>query len=171
MPAQNDLAPAPAPRPPLTAGFLAVIVFKWVKAAGFILFGILALRLARASEMPSAIQIADFFSISRENELVHRVADFIAPVTPREATGFGVASILVAGVFFAEGSLLAYQVWWSTFFTITLTALGIPLELYEIARRPLSLRRYLLLAVNLAILVYLWRKRNEFRPARGGSAT
>jgi uncharacterized membrane protein (DUF2068 family) len=150
-------------RPLLSGGFVAIILFKWLKAAAFVIFGIVALKLARASEMPSAIQIANFFSISRESELVHHVADLIAPITPRQATGFGFASLLVGGVFLVEGSLLAFQVWWSTFFTITITALGIPLELYEIARRPQSVRRYLLLAVNVAILIYLWKRRYAFR--------
>jgi hypothetical protein len=44
-----------------------------------------------------------------------------------------------------------------------LTALGIPPELIEIAKRPGSVRRYLLLAINLAILAYLWRRRNDFK--------
>jgi uncharacterized membrane protein (DUF2068 family) len=66
-------------------------------------------------------------------------------------------------VFAAEGSLLAARVWWATYFTIVLTALGIPPEVIEIAKRPDSARRYLLLAVNIAILIYLWRRRNEFR--------
>ena len=123
-------------RPPLSGAFVAIIIFKWLKAAAFVLFGIVALKLARASEMPSAIQIADFFSISRENELVHHVADLIRAVTPRQATGFGVASVLVGGVFVAEGTFLAFQIWWATYFTVFLTAIGIPLELTEIARRP-----------------------------------
>ena len=49
------------------------------------------------------------------------------------------------------------------YFTILLTALGLPPEILEIAKRPGSARRYLLLAVNVAILVYLWRRRNDFR--------
>jgi len=160
----------PEERRPLSGGFVAVIVFKCLKGIAFILFGIVALRLARASEMPSAIQIARFFSISRESALVHYVADLLSPITQRQATGLGIASFLIALVFFAEAFLLTAQVWWSTFFTITLTALGIPIELFEILRRPGSFRRYALLAVNAAILIYLWQKRNEFRshpPAEG----
>jgi len=156
-------------RPPLTGGFVAIIIFKWLKASAFVIFGIVALKLARASEMPSAIQIADFFSISRESELVHHVADLIASVTARQATGFGVASLLVGAVFFVEGALLAVRVWWSTFFTISLTAFGIPIEIYEIVQRPGSTRRYALLAVNVAILIYLWKRRYEFRAGAVGN--
>ncbi|MGH9316555.1 MAG: DUF2127 domain-containing protein [Thermoanaerobaculia bacterium] len=159
--------PAPQHKKGMSAGFLAIILFKWLKAATFVLFGVIALKLARASEMPSAIRIADFFSVSRENELVHHVADLIQPITPRQATGFGFASLLVGAVFLVEGSLLAARVWWSTYFTIVLTALGIPLELYEIVHRPDAPRRYALLAINLAILLYLWARRSEFRKKTG----
>jgi len=159
--------PVPLDEKGMSAGFVVIILFKWFKAAAFAFFGIVALRLARASEMPSAIRIADFFSVSRESELVHHVADLIQPIKPRQATAFGLASFLVAGVFIVEGSLLAARVWWSTYMTIVLTALGIPLELYEIAGRPYAPRRYLLLAINLAILWYLWARRNEFRKELG----
>jgi uncharacterized membrane protein (DUF2068 family) len=144
-------------------GFVAVIAFKWLKGLAFVIFGIAALRLSRLKVMPTAIEIANYLSVSKENELVHRVADLIANVTPRQVTAAAVASLFVALVFFVEGALLAVQIWWSTYFTIALTALGIPLELYEIAHRPGSIRRWALLAVNAAILAFLWYRRNEFR--------
>jgi len=97
---------------------------------------------------------------------VHRVADLIRTVTPRQVGAAGIASLIIAVVFFVEGGLLLARVWWSTYFTIGLTALGIPLELYEIAHRPDSIRRYVLLLLNLMILVFLWTRRNEFRGFR-----
>jgi uncharacterized membrane protein (DUF2068 family) len=148
---------------PMSAGFVAIIAFKALKGLAFVVFAIAALRLSRAPAMPSAVEIAKWLSVSKENELVHRIAGVIATVTPRQATAAGLAFILVAVVFFVEGALLAARIWWSTYFTIALTALGIPLELYEIAHRPDSLRRWLLLAVNSAILLFLWTRRNEFR--------
>jgi uncharacterized membrane protein (DUF2068 family) len=147
----------------MSGGFVAVIVFKILKGMAFVIFGLAALKLSRAPSMPSAVEIAKFLSVSKENELVHRVADVIATVTPRQATAVGVASLVVAIVFWAEGLLLAFQVWWSTYLTILLTALGIPLELYEIFHRPESIRRWVLLGVNTAILIFLWTRRKEFQ--------
>ena len=147
----------------ISGGFLAVIIFKILKGLAFIVLGVAALKISRAAEMPSAVQIAKFLSVSRENELVRRVADLIRSITPGQATAAGVASLVIAVVFLFEGGLLAARVWWSTYLTITLTALGIPLELYEIFHRPDSVRRYVLLAVNVGILIFLWTRRNEFR--------
>jgi uncharacterized membrane protein (DUF2068 family) len=147
----------------ISGGFIAVIVFKCVKGIAFVILGIAALRLARLEIMPTAVDIARFLSVSRENALVHRVADVIQTVTPRQVGAAGIASLIIAVVFFVEGGLLLARVWWSTYFTIGLTALGIPLELWEIAHRPDSVRRYILLLVNVVILVFLWTRRNEFR--------
>lgn len=155
--------PTHSKRPRIGAGFVAIIVFKVLKGLAFVIFGIAALRLSRAPSMPSAVEIAKFLSVSKENELVHRVADLIAPVTPRQATAAGIASLIIGVVFFVEGALLSFRIWWSTYFTIALTTMGIPLELYEIVHRPGSIRRWALLVVNAAILIFLWRRRNEFR--------
>lgn len=150
-------------RPRISGGFIAVIIFKFVKGIAFVIFGAAALEISRAGEMPSAVEIAKFLSVSKENALVHRVADLIRTVTPGQATAAGAACFVIGLVFFTEGGLLTARVWWSTYLTITLTAMGIPLELWEIVHRPDSVRRYALLAVNVAILVFLWSRRNEFR--------
>lgn len=167
----------PFRRPRVAGGFIAIIAFKWLKGIAFVILGIAALKLSRASSMPTAVEIAKFLSVSKENELVRRVADVVASVTPRQATAAGVASIVVGLVFFVEGSFLLARIWWSTYFTIALTAMGVPLEIYEIVHRPDSVRRYLLLVINLAILLFLWARRNEFRrmdpeetPARKSAA-
>ncbi len=153
----------------ISGGFLAVIIFKIVKGVAFVVLAIAALKLSRSGEMPTAVEIAKFLSVSRENELVQRVAALIQGVTPGQATAAGIASLVVALVFLLEGVLLAVRVWWSTYLTITLTAMGIPLEIYEIFHRPDSVRRYVLLAVNIGILIFLWTRRNEFREKKGAS--
>jgi uncharacterized membrane protein (DUF2068 family) len=143
----------------LSGGFFAIIIFKYFKAVVFLLVAIAALKLSRADPFPTAEQVAHFFRSSPENELIRA----FARLTPGLALGIGFASLFVSLVFGIEATLLAARVWWSTYFTIVLTALGIPLEIFEILRRPSGFRRYLLLAVNVAILLYLWKRRNEFR--------
>lgn len=154
----------------MSPGFVAVIVFKFLKGVAFVILGVAALKLSRAKEMPTAVEIARFVGVSKENELINRLADVIQTVTPEQATAAGFASIFVGLVFFAEGGLLAARVWWATYFTIALTALGVPLEVYEIFHKPESIRRYVLLAVNLATLLFLWTRRNEFRQEKDSKA-
>jgi hypothetical protein len=147
----------------LSGGFLAIIVFKFFKTAVFLLLAIAVLKLSRTDPFPTVEQVARFFRSSPENELIRA----FSRLTPGLAMGIGLASLFVSAVFGVEASLLTARVWWSTYFTIVLTALGIPLEIFEIFRRPWGFRRYLLLAVNAAILLYLWKRRNEFRDRFG----
>jgi len=143
----------------LSGGFLAIIVFKYFKAVLFLLVAIAALTLSRTDPFPTVEQVARFFRSSPENELIRAFSH----LTPGLALGIGFVSLFVSLVFGVEATLLTARIWWSTYFTIVLTALGIPLEIWEILHRPSSVRRYLLLVVNAAILVFLWTRRKEFK--------
>lgn len=155
-------------RPRLSAGFVSIIVFKFLKAASFLLLGAVALRIAHLPNHSEPLEIARFFGVDERRTIVRSLSEILSALTSRQVLTIGAASILVGLVFVAEGTFLTLRIWWATYFTIVLTALGIPLEILEIVRRPDSGRRYLLLAVNVAILVYLWRRRNEFKNARAG---
>ncbi len=62
-----------------------------------------------------------------------------------------------AALFATEGIGLLMQKRWAEYFTSIVTASFIPLEIYEIARRPGALK-IALLAVNAIIVIYLiWR--------------
>jgi len=152
--------------PPLTAGFIGIIVFKYLKFAAFLLIGLVALRVARLPRHSEPLEVARYLGVTERSRVVQDVSKVLDALTARQVEAIGAASILIALVFAAEGSFLAARVWWATYFTIVLTALGIPPEIVEIAKRPGSVRRYLLLAVNIAILIYLWRRRNEFRTVK-----
>ena len=147
----------------LSWGFFLIIAFKYLKAVVFALVGFTALHLARLAAMPTVEELARFLRVGPENQIVRRIAEVIREVTPGQVIGFGVVSLFVAAVFAAEATLLACRIWWSTYFTIVLTSMGLPLEIYEIFQRPASTRRYLLLAINAAILVFLWKRRKEFK--------
>ncbi len=159
---------ASAARPRLTPGFLGIIVFKFAKAAAFLLLGAAALRIARLPHHSEPMEIARLLGVNGRNVLVQHLSYVLAALTSRQVEAIGAAAILIGLVFAAEGTLLSLRISWAPYFTIVLTALGLPPELIEIARRPDSVRRYLLLAVNVATLVYLWKRRNEFRSPKGG---
>jgi len=163
--AESELEPARpiGARRPLSAGFVWIIVFKYLKAAAFLLLGIVVLRVARLATHSEPMEIARFLGAARNKIIVEHLSQILSAFTEGQVQAMGAAALVIALVFAAEGTMLAMRIWWATYFTIVLTALGIPPELIEIARRPGSSRRYVLLAINLAILGYLWTRRNEFR--------
>lgn len=171
MSSEMEPSPAPPRRPPLSAGFAAVIVFKYLKAAAFILVGIVVLRIARLPSHSEPMELARLLQIRPERESVQRLSAFLSRVTAGEVEALGAASILIGLVFVAEGTFLALRIWWATYFTVLLTSLGVPVEVREIAKWPTRFRLYVLLAINLAILVYVWMRRNEFRQKPAGDAS
>lgn len=167
----SSTAPVPdpaAPLPRLSAGFLGIILFKLAKSAAFLLLGAVALRIARLPHHSEPLEVARLLGVNSRSVLVQHLSLVLSALTIRQVEAIGAACFLIGLVFAAEGTLLAARVPWAPYFTIVLTALGIPPELMEIARRPESVRRYALLAINVAILVYLWKRRNEFRIRRPG---
>ena len=111
----------------MSGGFVAIIAFKYFKALIFLFIGFTAIHLARLSSTPSVAEVAHFFRVAPENEIVARLAAVIRNITPGQAIGLGVVAFFVAAVFVTEASLLVWKIWWSTYFTIVLTTLGIPL--------------------------------------------
>ncbi len=149
----------------MPAAYLAIIVFKYAKLAAFLVLGVAALRYARLPAGSLAEEAAQLLGAHARNPLVQSLASALSVLTQGEIRTIGSASILLGLVFGTEGTLLALRVWWAPYLTVVLTALGLPVELFEIARHPASLQDYLLFAANVAILVYLWRRKDDFRPA------
>jgi uncharacterized membrane protein (DUF2068 family) len=150
-------------KPPLTAGYLAIIAFKYAKLAAFLILGLTALRMARLPADSLAHDLVRLFGAHQNAALVQHAAAALSVLTPREILALGSASILLGLTFGTEGTLLACRVWWAPYLTVVITALGLPYEIYEISRAPRSLHRWLLLAANAAILVYLWGRKDDFR--------
>ncbi|HEV2063005.1 MAG TPA: DUF2127 domain-containing protein [Thermoanaerobaculia bacterium] len=151
------------PRRRLSGGFIAVIVFKYLKAAAFLLVGLAVLRFEHVARRDPSMVFARFLNANPERESIQRLSQFFEEITPGQRRAIGAAALAIGSIFLAEASFLLARIWWATYFTIFLTLLGIPLELIDIWRKPYHLRGWYFLIINVAILVFLWRRRNEFR--------
>jgi uncharacterized membrane protein (DUF2068 family) len=154
--------------PGLSAGFIGIIVFKCLKGAAFILLGLAVLHIARLARHSEPMEIARLLGVDQNKLVVQHLSVFLGAFTAGQVQAIGAAAFVIGLIFATEGTFLAMRIWWAPYFTIVLTALGVPPELIEIFRRPASGRRYLLLAINVAILVYIWKRRNEFRSSSSG---
>jgi uncharacterized membrane protein (DUF2068 family) len=153
----------------LTGGFVAVIVFKYLKAAAFLLVGIVVLRFVQVTRHGAPMEFARFLNANPERESIRGLSTFFNGITPGQREAIGAAALAVGSIFAAEASFLLARIWWATYFTIFLTLLGIPLELMEIWNKPRFFRGWVFLVINVAILVFLWRRRNEFREDFAGA--
>ncbi len=153
----------PVTKPRLSAGYLWIIAFKFAKLLAFLMLGTAALRIAHLPSGSLPEMVARLFGAHASAPLVQHMASALSVLTRGQIQALGAAAIVLALVFGTEGTLLAMRVGWAPYLTVVATALGLPFEILEIARRPTSLHRYVLLAANAAILVYLWRRKDDFR--------
>jgi len=72
----------------------------------------------------------------------------------RRLRAISAGTFLYAGLLLTEGVGLLRRRRWAEYFTVIVTGSFIPLELYELTRR-ISLIRFVVLAVNVAIVQYL----------------
>jgi uncharacterized membrane protein (DUF2068 family) len=161
-PARGD-AGAGRPAKRLSGLFIVIIVFKFLKAAAFLLLGGVVLQFVHLPRHGAPMEFVRFAHANSDRESIRRLSTFFEHVTPGEREAIGAAALLIGLVFVGEGILLLARVWWATYFTICMTLLGIPIELVEIWRKPYLFRGWVYLIINVAILAYLWRRRNEFR--------
>ena len=143
-------------------GVMKLAEFLLLVSAGFGMFRLLNKDLGEAVE-----GFALRLHLDPENRLVHEAIT--------RATGVDRAHLkaLEAGTFFyaalkgVEGVGLYLRRRWAGYLTVVATGLLLPLEVYEIFRKPTALRVAVLL-VNLAVLAYLvWmlRKDRQVEPA------
>jgi uncharacterized membrane protein (DUF2068 family) len=95
----------------------------------------------------------------------------LAEVLVRAASRRGLWTVAVALVLdgtssLVEGWALAHGAWWGPWLVVVATGSFLPVEVVTLVRHP-HVSRAILLAVNLAIVVYLARKALRERRARG----
>jgi Predicted membrane protein (DUF2127) len=168
MDSPRDDAAASRPAKRLTGLFIAIIVFKFLKAAALVFVGVVVLRFVHVTRHGAPMEFARFLNAGSDRESIRWLSTFFDHITTGQREAIGAAAIAVGAVFACEGSLLLARIWWATYFTICITLLGIPIEVLEIWRRPHLFRGWLSLVINIAILAYLWHRRNEFRDEFSG---
>ena len=89
-----------------------------------------------------------------ENRLVHEVANKLAGIDQSHLKAIGAGTFFYSLLEGFEGVGLLLRRRWAEYLTVVATGLLLPLEVYEIARKPTALRVAVLL-VNLVILAYL----------------
>ena len=145
-------------------GLLLIGVFKLAKALLSIALGIGALHLLHRDVSEVALRVTDALRIDPENHMVFVVVQKAGLIGSKQLKHFSIATFCYAGLCLIEGTGLMLQKRWAEYFTVTLTILALPWELFELVRR-FTWVRIAVLVVNILVLVYLvWllgRKRRE----------
>lgn len=142
-----------------------IAVFKFFKAAILIALSVGAFKLLHKDLGEVADRWVEALRLDPGNHYVVAALSRISRLSPAQVKHLGLGGLLYAGLFLTEGIGLWLLKPWAEWFTTILTSTLIPVEIYEIYRRPTAIR-VVVLAVNVAIVVYLIYR---IRTRKGGA--
>jgi uncharacterized membrane protein (DUF2068 family) len=131
-----------------------IAAFKLFKGVLLLAAGLGALRLLHSDVAAVAERWLDAFRVDPENRHIHGLLSHLANVDEKKLREFSLGTFFYSAVLLCEGTGLWLGKRWAEYFTILATGSFIPLEIYELHRR-LTLPRFTLLLLNVAIVIYL----------------
>jgi uncharacterized membrane protein (DUF2068 family) len=150
-----------------STGLMLIAAFKYFKAIILILIGLGALRLIHRDVEETARSIINHFRGDPDNRHLHALLAKLTALSPRRLEMLGIGSFIYAALFLTEGTGLFLQKRWAEWLTVVSSAGFLPWEVYEVVTHA-NWRRLLVLAINIAIVVYLVRElRRRQQPAQG----
>ena len=133
---------------------LAIAVFKLVKGFLLIAVGIGALRLLHKDVAQTVLHWVDVLRVDPDNRFIHGVLTSAFSISTKQLKATSIGTFIYAGLLLTEGTGLVLRKRWAEYFTIITTGGLVPLELYELSRH-VTAAKFVILAVNVAIVVYL----------------
>ena len=134
----------------------AIAVYKFAKSLCLIVLAVVAFRWVNT---PSLEHFANWIAqlpIRSGHGIVIRWVNDLLGLTPRKFELIGIGASIYATLFLVEGWGLWQRKRWAEYLTVFATASLIPFEGWEIFHH-FTWLKVAALAVNVAIVVYLWR--------------
>lgn len=131
-----------------------IAVFKFVKGGLLVALGIGVFNLLHKDIAGAVEHWIEALRLDPGNHFLNAALAKASNVSPEQIKKIGLGSFLYAGLFLTEGTGLWLRKRWGEWLTVILTSSLIPVEIYEIYRH-LSVLKFGVLAVNVAIVAYL----------------
>jgi uncharacterized membrane protein (DUF2068 family) len=138
-----------------------IIALKAVETTTLTAVGVLVLAGRHADPADIVLRLALTVHLPLTSRLFARLVTSVSALTLRKETALAITAFGYAILMGSEGASLYLRKSWARWFTIIATSSLIPLELYELARAIHPMRVLVLLA-NLAIVIYLFRRKDMF---------
>ena len=148
--------------PSKTLYFIAA--FKLFKAVMLLLVGLGALKLVHRDVAETLTNWAGHIHVDPGGRRAHRIFEKAFNASPKQLEEIAAGTFFYSTLLFIEGIGLLLRRTWAEYFTTFMTALFIPLEIYEIIEK-FTPQRVLILIINCAIVWYL---ASRIRKARAG---
>jgi len=143
-------------------GLLAsIIAFKAFKAGTLVTVGLVLLATRHDDPVDVLTRAALAVHLPLSSAIFDRTVHFALNLTVRKQIGLAITAFGYAVLMGSEGVALYLRKPWARWFTIGATSSLLPIEVFEIVREVHPVRVLVLLA-NIAIIVYLFRRKELF---------
>ena len=138
-----------------------IAVFKFLKAATLVVASLGALRLLHKDVGALAEHWTRVLHLDPGNRYVEAGLAKVSRLSPAQIRNLGLGGLFYAALFLTEGVGLWLRKRWAEWLTTIITSTLVPLEIYEIWRRPTAMK-VVATVINVAIVGYLiYRLRHE----------
>jgi uncharacterized membrane protein (DUF2068 family) len=151
---QTEIPSAKQQRNVNATGLLVVGIYKLAKALFFMAAGVVAFHLVHADLGNVVDRLIYYLRIEPEGRLASFLMDRVDLIGHHQLRQAGLFSLLYAVVCVVEGVGLILYKPWAEYFTVILTALALPWELFELMKR-FEAYKIGVTAANVAVLLYL----------------
>ena len=131
-----------------------IALFKLAKAALLIILGVTALKLVNTDIASGLENWVPQIGFGPASHYVGYAILKASELTPSKIRDVGVGSFIYAGLFLTEGLGLWFLKRWAEWMTIVITSSLVPVEIWEIIRKP-HWGKVAVLVINLALVAYL----------------
>ena len=138
-----------------------IVAFKAVKTVALTALGLTLLFGIHRDPVEMVMRIAQVVHLPVTSRLFDLLSAFAVNATPQKELTLAITALGYAVVIAVEGVGLHLRRAWARWFTIGVTGSLIPLEVYEILQKQEPIRE-VILVLNIAVLVYLWRRKEAF---------
>ena len=138
-----------------------IVAFKAIKTIALTALGLTLLFGIHRDPVEMAMRIAQAVHLPVTSRLFDLLFTFAVNATPQKELTLAITALGYAVVIAVEGVGLHLRRAWARWFTIGVTGSLIPLEMYEILQKQEPIR-VVILVLNIAVLVYLWRRKEAF---------
>ena len=134
-----------------------IIAFKAFKAVALTALGIVLITTRHSDLLDLLVRLAMAVHLPLSSHVLDWLLRVASGLTITKRTALGITAFGYAVLMASEGVALHLRRPWAFWFTIIATCTLIPVEVYEIVRKPDALR-ILVLVVNVGIVFYLWQQ-------------
>lgn len=139
---------------PRSFGLVLIGSYKLLEAIALFAAGIGLLRYLHRDISTPVLHWIHVLRVDPDNLYIHRILAKVFAVSPKQLKELSAGSFIYAALRLVEGVGLILKKRWAEYLVVIVTAVFIPLEIYELFRRFTAIRCVLLLA-NVGIVWYL----------------